>query len=97
MYPQLSYPLLEFNGTQLIELTGQYEKRINSNIKFEEHDRYYHFKNNNKKRKAAKLFYQLKFTCDQQQQQVEVYKVEIRWKGSIHNASPQFIIYKEYN
>ena len=81
LYPiELPYILYEFDGKELKEL-----KLNNSEITFHEHEEYYYTK---KKvlRNAAKLFYQLKVNN-------QTYRVEIRWKGNIHDASPQFHIH----
>jgi hypothetical protein len=56
-------------------------------VTFEEHADYYKMKNG-EERSAAKLFYQL---CISQKK----YRVEIRWKGNVHDASPQFQIHDD--
>lgn len=85
LYPvELPYVLYEFDGKKLKEL-----KINDSEIVFHEHDEYYYTK---KKvlRNAAKLFYQLKVNN-------QTYRVEIRWKGNIHDASPQFQLHLDDN
>jgi hypothetical protein len=80
----VNYCMYEFDGIKMTELV----KRIdNIDISFEEHLPYYYDKEGNE-RKAAKLFYKL--TCNN-----KVYRVEVRWKGNIHNTSPQFQIHEE--
>lgn len=83
LYPDLNnlcYPLYEFDGVHLKQL-----KLDKTTIYFQEHEPYYHTKKN-ELREAAKLFYQLKV-------QDQIYRVEVRWKGTIHTASPQFQIH----
>ena len=78
---QLSYKLFEFDGVNLIDL-----KTTCDNICFEEHIPFYKTKKG-EFRKAAKLFYKLSFNNSD-------FRVEIRWKGNIHHASPQYQIHK---
>lgn len=54
---------------------------------FIEHMPYYYDKKG-VKRQTAKLFYQLKVFND-------IYRVEVRWKGNIHNSSPQFLVHED--
>jgi len=78
----VNYDIYEYNGINLVKLNN-----INiSNITFEEYEYYYYDKNGNL-REAAKLFYRLVVNK-------KIYKVEIRWKGNIINASPQFQIHE---
>jgi hypothetical protein len=79
----ITYDVYEFDGTDLTKLNVTFD---HSNVKFEEHLPYYFDKKGNE-RSAAKLFYKL--TCNE-----KIYRVEIRWKGSI-TASPQFQIHEE--
>ena len=76
------YDVYEFNGTQLYKLNRVF---TDDEIHFEEHLPYY-YDSKGQERNAAKLFYKL--TCDEKN-----YRVEVRWKGNIHNASPQFQIH----
>lgn len=79
----LPYNLYEFNGSELSLLTN---RNIDyNNVSFEEWLPYY-FKNNGEKRKAAKMFFKLQYNDI-------VYRVELRWKGVIHTAWPQFQIH----
>jgi hypothetical protein len=80
LYGNTTYPyiLYEFNSNILINLSSI---KIND-ITFEEHIPYY-YNNIGKRRQCAKLFYKLKINND-------IYRIEVRWKGNIHNASPQF-------
>lgn len=78
---ELPYRLYEFDGDKLIDL-----KIACDNICFEEHIPFYKT-NKNEFRKAAKLFYKLSVNNTD-------FRVEIRWKGNIHNASPQYQIHK---
>lgn len=79
----LPYSLYEYDSEKLHNLSNI---SINE-ISFEHHEPYYYMKNG-LKRKAAKLFYQLKINED-------IFRVEIRWKGNIHDASPQFQTHPE--
>ena len=72
------YPIYEFDSYNLTNLSSI---QIND-ISFEEHMPYYYDVLGNR-RKCAKLFYKLKINND-------IYRVEVRWKGNIHCASPQF-------
>jgi hypothetical protein len=81
----IPYLIHEFNSKDISELVkiadGTY-------IKFEEHLRYYYYKNDPKKeRKATKLFYRL--TCGNKK-----YRVEIRWKGDLRHAI-QFQVHED--
>lgn len=78
------YDIYEFDGEQIIKLNEIFEK---NNISFEEYLPYY-FDKMGKERKTAKLFYRLTI-------EKHIFRVEIRWKGDIHNSSPQFQIHEE--
>lgn len=80
----VNYDVYEFDGIQLNKLI---KLNDNSDITFGEYIPYYYDKSG-EERKAAKLFYRL--TCSD-----KIYRVEVRWKGNIHNASPQFQIHEE--
>jgi hypothetical protein len=79
------YDIYEFDGIKLTKLNPY--SNIDQTRSFEEHMPYYYDKKG-QERKTAKLFYKL--TYDN-----KIYRVEVRWKGNIHNASPQFQIYEE--
>lgn len=80
----VNYDMYEFDGEKLSRLS----KPLNTlKISFDEYLPYY-YDTNGKLRKAAKLFYRL--LCNDKK-----YTVEVRWKGNIHNASPQFQIHEE--
>ena len=82
LYPtDVPYPLYEFDGDHLINLKVDIE-----NVVFEEHEPFYLTKKG-KMRNAAKLFYRLSVNN-------EHFRVEIRWKGNIHTASPQYLVHK---
>jgi len=85
MYPtNLPYKLYEFNGTELNVLQIDMSK-----ITSEEHLPFYLDSHGNT-RNAAKLFYILIVGNER-------YRVEVRWKGNIHNTSPQFLTHKLKN
>ena len=86
LYGNVKYPytIYEFDSYGLINLTSIH---IND-ITFEEHMPYY-YDTYGKRRQCAKLFYKLKINGDS-------YRVEVRWKGNIHCASPQFQTHPEY-
>jgi len=77
----VQYPLYEFDGSSI-----QHLNNITDESTFEEHPDYYLTKQG-VRRNAAKLFYQLIV-------HKKKYRVEIRWKGNIHSASPQFQIHE---
>jgi hypothetical protein len=79
-----SYDIYEFDGISLNKLVKAFQL---SEITFEEHLPYY-YNSHGEIRNAAKLFYVL--ICNDKK-----YRVEVRWKGNIHNASPQFQIHEE--
>ena len=82
---KIPYDIYEFNGEEILYLN---DIMIDFNtVSFEEHRDYY-FTRKNVMRKCAKLFFRLSILD-------KVYRVEIRWKGNIHNASPQFQIHEE--
>ena len=74
--------MYEFDGTLFVK----FNKNIDfSTGTFEEYFPYY-LNKNGEERQTAKLFYRLTVGDS-------IYKVEIRWKGNIYNASPQFQIH----
>jgi len=77
----LPYNLYEFDGDSIAEINVDIQKNVN----LEEHRDYYYTKEG-KLRDAAKLFYKLSVGD-------KTYRVELRWKGCIHNSSPQFMIH----
>jgi len=81
----LPYKMYEYDGNQLVCLN--YNDVINTPISFEHHLPYY-YDTKGKLRECAKLFYQLIV-------HEKKYRVEVRWKGNIHNASPQFQVIAE--
>jgi len=78
------YDVYEFDGTSFNKLNNIIDI---STVTFEEYLPYY-FNKTNKERKTAKLFYRLVIG-------EKIFRVEVRWKGNIHNASPQFQIHNE--
>ena len=79
----LPYDIYEFNGNELVLLTN---RNIDYNqVSFSECPEYY-LKNTGIDRNAAKMFFKLQ-TGD------VTYRVELRWKGVIHTAWPQFQIH----
>jgi len=87
----IPYPLYEFDGTSFHSLNAAVSANDSSmqpTTTFEEHADYYKMKNG-EERSAAKLFYQL---CVMGKK----YRVEIRWKGNVHGASPQFQIHDDH-
>ena len=89
----IPYPLYEFDGTSFQSLNAAVS--VNdagapspTTTTFEEHADYYKMKNG-EERSAAKMFYQLCVVGKK-------YRVEIRWKGNVHGASPQFQIHDDH-
>jgi hypothetical protein len=80
LYGNVKYPydLYEFDSHNLTNLSSI---TIND-ISFEEYMPYY-YDITGKRRQCAKLFYKLKINNN-------IYRIEVRWKGNIHSASPQF-------
>ena len=78
------YNMYEYDGETFYSLNKQVEL---SEVTFEEYTPYY-FDSKGNQRNAAKLFYRL--TIGEKN-----YRVEVRWKGNIHNSSPQFQIHEE--
>ena len=81
---KLPYDMYEYNGETFYYIN---EKVDLSKVSFEEHHPYYLDSKGNK-RKAAKLFYRLVIGDN-------TYRVEVRWKGNIHNSSPQFQLHED--
>lgn len=79
------YDMYEYDGESFHYLNKQVELSL---VTFEEHLPYYHDSKGNL-RNAAKLFYKL--TIGE-----KVYRVEVRWKGNIHNSSPQFQLHEDH-
>ena len=77
------YPVWEYNGKTLEQL-NKHVVEIHRVI-FEEHLPFYMTKKG-KSRKCAKMFYLLTTPT-------KSYRVEVRWKGEIRTASPQFQIF----
>jgi len=80
----VNYEMYEFDGQELKKLNEDIDV---SSAKFEEYPPYYLTKCG-KEREAAKLFYRLSVGEHK-------YRVEIRWKGNIYDASPQFQIHTD--
>ncbi len=80
----VNYDIYEFDGTSFAKLNNHADM---SSAKFEEHLPYY-FDKKGKERETAKLFYRL--TAGEKN-----YRVEVRWKGNIYNAAPQFQIHND--
>ena len=78
----MPYNIYEFDG---ISITNTKQVIDINKVIFEEYAPYY-MTHNGEFRNAAKLFYRL---CVAEKK----YRVEIRWKGNIHDASPQFMIH----
>jgi len=78
------YNMYEFDGVKITKLNKITDL---SQVVFDVYSPYY-YDSNGEKRKAAKLFYRLQIYN-------KIYRVEIRWKGNIYNASPQFQIHEE--
>lgn len=87
------YPMMEIDD-QGIKHLQQNGNNIQYDLcSFREHEPYYLTKTGNR-RNCAKMFYQL--IVNGQHMETEKYRVEIRWKGDIQNASPQFIAYNDF-
>ena len=76
------YPLYEFDGTLLVRLAPV---ELNE-VVFEEHLPFYMCDDGVTPRKCAKMFYRLTTPRGS-------YRVEVRWKGDVYGASPQFQIH----
>ena len=76
------YPLYEFDGTALVRLSAV----DLAEVTFEEHMPFYMCDDGLTPRKCAKMFYRLVTPRGS-------YRVEVRWKGDIYGASPQFQIH----
>ena len=76
----------EFDGSALECLSAT----STSSVTFEEFEPFY-LTDSGVQRKAAKLFYKLAIVHESMCR--KEYRVEIRWKGNIHSASPQFQIH----
>lgn len=81
---QVPYTMFEFDGQACYRLNHM--PVALETVTFEDYAPYYKDVNG-KERAAAKLFYQL---CVGN----STYRVEVRWKGNIHNSSPQFLTFK---
>jgi len=85
----ISYNIYEFNGEELIKLKSFRDM----DVSFYEHKPYYYDKKGNE-RETAKLFYRL-VTVDRLCNEEKIYRIEVRWKGNVHDSSPQFQIHEE--
>ena len=79
----IPYDIYEYNGVNIVKLTCP--EIGDQDISFEEHEPFY-YDNKGQLRQTAKLFYKLDVLGTS-------YRVEVRWKGDIYNASPQFQIH----
>ena len=77
------YPVWEYNGKTLEQLNKHGIET--QDVIFEEHLPFY-MTSKGKPRNCAKMFYLLKNA-------INSYRVELRWKGEIRTASPQFLVY----
>ena len=77
------YPVWEYNGKTMEQL-NKHIGEIHDAI-FEEHLPFY-MTSKGESRNCAKMFYLLKTP-------INSYRVELRWKGEIRTASPQFLVY----
>ena len=80
MFPEVPYKLYEYDGIRVHSLDN-----TTTEVTLSEHAPYY-LDARGCRRNAAKLFYQLVVN-------EKIYRVEIRWKGNIWGASPQFQIH----
>jgi hypothetical protein len=80
----INYDIYEFDGTSFAKLNKTVDL---TTAKFEEYLPYYLDKSG-RERETAKLFYRL--TVGEKN-----YRVEIRWKGDVYNAAPQFQIHND--
>ena len=82
----IPYRMYEFDGSNMLCLNDMMFEM--ESVLFEEWQEYYYKCNGAKRRECAKLFYRLRIPG-------KTYRVEIRWKGDVHNASPQFQMHEE--
>ena len=78
----VNYDIYEFDGISFTKLNTIIDM---STVVFEEYIPYY-FTKSGEERRTAKLFYRL--TVGE-----KIYRVEVRWKGNVYNAAPQFQIH----
>ncbi len=79
---RLAYDLYEFDGKDLMKLNKDIDYEA---VQFYECEEFY-LKDNGERRETAKMFYKLVNGSS-------AYRVEVRWKGNIHTAFPQFQIH----
>lgn len=84
----MGYDIFEFDGEKIDKLTGL--QIIKENVLFHEHLPF-NIGKNGKQRTCAKLFYKLVVPTGHLT--VSEYRVEIRWKGNVHQSSPQLFIH----
>lgn len=80
----LKYDMYEFDGLHFTKLNTVIDS---VQITFEEHLPYYLDKKG-KERETAKLFYRLTI-------HEKIFRVEVRWKGNVYSASPQFQMHED--
>ena len=78
----IPYSMFEFDGTNITKYDGCKP----DDVCFV-HEPAFYFDLSGKPRKCAKLFYRLSVLS-------KTYRVEIRWKGNVHCASPQFQLHE---
>ena len=81
---KIPYQMYEFDGEHLSQLNDS----ISSDVTFEECPEFYRDSKGNM-RQCAKMFYKL---CIKNTESVVVktMRTEVRWKGNVHSAAPQF-------
>jgi len=85
---KLKYPIYEFNGDSMNRINRDGMVFNKDLIRLYEHPPFY-LDSKGKPRSAAKLFYMFEDNINNKK-----YRVEIRWKGNIHNSSPQFQLFE---
>ena len=82
LFPKVPYPIYEFDGEKCINLKTEYAHINPENIELK--------KVEYPEKKAAKLWYNFNLKDGDGDVVKTLYHIEVRWKGYIHNASPQF-------
>jgi len=85
---KIPYHMYEFDGEHLSHLNDFISAGDSNNVSFEECPEYYRDSKGNM-RQCAKMFYKL---CIKNAESVVIktMRTEVRWKGNIHSAAPQF-------
>ena len=81
----IPYDMFEYDGDRIIQLNMDDDSIATARL---EHHVPYYYDKKGELRQCAKMFFRLTVGT-------KVFRAELRWKGNIHSASPQFQLFTE--